>query len=174
MIIKAEIVNQPYSGEFEERIYDNESLWNSQNWTWIKFTDSDYNEWIGQFRGSAREVAISDIRQETLVLTSDYLFRLENANGDMIELERQPQYYNLTTSPGGDFILADYYRIDKIGTSLKNKEIISSPIEMDKIKFRKWINRKLEFTCDEFTNWDRHLVMEFDSDTLTIEIKNDQ
>ena len=33
MIENCEIVNQPYSGEFEERIYDNQSAWNSSSWT---------------------------------------------------------------------------------------------------------------------------------------------
>lgn len=173
MIKKAEIVNQPYSGEFEERIYDNESPWNSVSWTWIKFTDSDYNEWIGQFRGSPREVAVSQIENETLVLTSDYLFRLENESGNLIEFEAQPQYQNLTTSPTGGFILADYYNIDKIEKTLNKKISISSPIEMDMIKFKKWNDRKLEFTCDEFTNWDRHLLMELDCDKWTVEIKKE-
>ncbi|MDZ4146648.1 MAG: hypothetical protein U1C58_00035 [Flavobacteriaceae bacterium] len=173
MIEIVEIVSQPYSGEFDERIYDNESPWNSQSWTWIKFTNVDNYEWIGQFRGSAREAVISYIKKETLVLTSDYLFRLDNLNGNMIEFESQPQYQNLTVSPNGDFILADYYHIDKIGESLSNKVTISSPIEMDMIKFKNWNNRNLEFTCDEFTNWDRHLVMQLDCDKLTIEIKNE-
>lgn len=172
MIKKAEIVNQPYAGEFEERIYDNEGPWNSARWTWIKFTDSLYNEWIGEFRGSSREVAVSEIKGETLVLTSDYLYRLDNSNGNLIELEDQPQYQNLTTSPTGDFILSDYYSIELIDKTLTDKKYISSPIDMDMIKFKKWIDRKLEFTCDEFTNWDRHLVMELDADKLTIEIKN--
>lgn len=174
MIKKAEIVNQPYSGEFKERIYDIESPWNSSNWTWIKFTDSEYNEWIGQFRGSPRKVAVSEIKNETLILTSDFLLRLENVNGDVIEFEDQPQYHNLTTSPTGDFIIADYYKINVINSVLKETANISSPIEMDMIKFKQWNNRKLEFTCDEFTNWDRHLVMELDVDTLTIQIKNEQ
>jgi len=173
MIKKAEIVNQPYAGEFEERIYDNESPWNSASWTWIKFIGSEYNEWIGQFRGSPGKVAVSEINCETLVLTSDYIFRLDNICGDLIEFDDQPQYQNLTTSPTGGFILADYYNIDKIEKTLKEKISISSPIEMDMIKFKKWNNRKLEFTCDEFTNWNRHLVMELDADKLTIKIKNE-
>lgn len=49
-IIDCQIVSQPYSGEFHERIYDHQSPWNSQKWSWIKFTEEDYSEWIGQFR----------------------------------------------------------------------------------------------------------------------------
>lgn len=43
MIIEGQIINRPYSGEYEERIYDNNSPWNSQNWTSIKFTNEDYS-----------------------------------------------------------------------------------------------------------------------------------
>ncbi|RZK38619.1 MAG: hypothetical protein EOO90_21670 [Pedobacter sp.] len=51
MIIDAEIISQPYSSEFSEKIYDSESLWNSQSWSYIKFINEDYTEWCGQLRG---------------------------------------------------------------------------------------------------------------------------
>jgi len=172
MIKSAEIINQPYSGEFEERIYDNESPWNSQDWTWIEFTKTDSTNWVGQFRGSARKIAISYKTNETIVLTSDYIFRLNNETGNVKELEDQPQYHNLTTSPNGIFIFADYYRIERMITTLKDTEIIQSPIEMDMIEFKDWNGNILEFTCDEFTNWDRHLIMELDVNDWGIRIKN--
>lgn len=59
MIIDVNIVNQPLSGEYEEWIYDISSQWNSQKWTWIKFTNDDFYEWCGEFRGEARGVALS-------------------------------------------------------------------------------------------------------------------
>ena len=37
MICRAEHIEQPYSGEYIEKIYDITSAWNSGNWTWIKF-----------------------------------------------------------------------------------------------------------------------------------------
>ena len=172
MVKSAEIINQPYSGEFEERIYDNESSWNSQNWTWVKFTKTDFTKWVGQFRGSARKIAIPNKRNETIVLTSDYIFRLDNNTGNLIELENQPQYHNLTTSPNGTFIFADYYRIERMISSLKDTKTIQSPIEMDMIEFKDWKGDVLEFTCDEFTNRDRHLVMELNVNDWKIRIKN--
>jgi hypothetical protein len=172
MIIQAEIINQPYSGQFTERIYDNESAWNSQSWSFIKFTNDDLSEWCGQFRGFPRHVAISTRYNVVLVLTSDYLFQLDREYGNVIELEDQPQYHNLTTSPKGDFIISDYYNFEKITSSIKKSEPIQSPIQMDIIKFIKWDNSKLEFTCDEFCNWDRHLTMTYDDETNKIEIKN--
>lgn len=172
MILEAEIISQPYSGEYTERIYDNESAWNSQNWTFIKFTNTDYSEWCGQFRGFPRQVAISVPKSIILVLTSDYFYQLDLKTGDLTDLEDQPHYQNLTVAPNGDFILADYYNIEKITTSIKQKTLIESPIQMDIIEFKKWSGPKLEFTCDEFLNWDRHLTMIYDSQTNQIEIMN--
>ena len=172
MIIEAEILSQPYSGEYTERIYDNESAWNSQSWTFIKFTNDDYSEWCGQFRGFPKHVAISTLKNIVLVLTSDYLYQLDRETGNLTDLEDQPQYQNLTTAPNGDFILADYYNFEKVSTNIKQKTSIESPIQMDMIEFKKWDNIKLEFTCDEFLNWDRHLIMTYDSQTNKIEIKN--
>ena len=105
-------------------------------------------------------------------MTSDYLYQLDIDSGDLIEIEDQPQYQNLTVAPNGDFILADYYNFEKVTTSIKDKEPIESPIQMDIIEFKKWVNKKLQFTCDEFLNWDRHLTMTYDSETNKIEIKN--
>jgi hypothetical protein len=172
MIIEAEIISQPYSGEYTERIYDNESAWNSQSWTFIKFTNDDYSEWCGQFRGFPKQVAISTLKNIVLVLTSDYLYQLDLETGILTDLEDQPQYQNLTVAPNGDFILADYYNFEKVTTSIKQKTSIESPIQMDIIEFKNWENSKLEFTCDEFLNWDRHLIMTYDSQTNKIEIRN--
>ena len=172
MIIKAEIINQPYSGEFKERIYDIESPWNSQNWTFIKFTENDYSLWCGQFRGFPESVQVSTKNQIVLVLSSDYLIVLDSITGDIIEFESQPMYKSLILTPDDDFLIADYNNIDKITSSLKNKKNIESPIEMDFIEFKNWNSKTLEFTCDAFTQWDNHYLMEYDDQTETIKIKN--
>ena len=59
MIIKAEIIAQPYSGKYVERIYDIKNQWNSSEWTWIKFLSDDLVEWCGEFRGLPGNVVIS-------------------------------------------------------------------------------------------------------------------
>jgi hypothetical protein len=171
MIIEGDIINQPYSGDFDERIYDNENPWNSQGWTWIKFIKEDLTEWVGQFRGHPRQIATSNKLGQTIVLTSDYVFRLDNKTADVIEIESQPQYHSLTTAPDGTFVFADYYNIERFSDALKTMRKIETPIEMDMIKFMGWVEDKLLFTCDEFMNWDRHLTMELDSKTWTIEIR---
>lgn len=172
MIIEAEIISQPYSGEYTERIYDIESAWNSNSWTFVKFTNDDYSEWCGQFRGFPRQVALSIQHRIVLVLTADYLFQLDIDTANLTNKEDQPQYQNLTVTPNGDFILADYYMFEKVTTNIKEKELIESPIQMDSIKFKKWEDTKLLFTCVEFLNWDRHLTMEYNSETNKMEITN--
>ena len=172
MIIEAEIISQPYSGQYKERIYDNESAWNSQSWTWIKFINDDYSEWCGQFRGFPKQVAISEKNNLTLVLTSDYLYQLDRESAELMKLEDQTQFQNLSATPNGNFILADYYNFEKVTNDISKTEQIKSPIQMDIIEFKNWKGTKLEFTCDEFMNWDRHLTMEYDCETDEISIQN--
>ena len=171
MIIEAEIVSQPYSGEFDERIYDNESPWNSQSWTWVKFTNSDLHEWVGQFRGHPRKIAISKKLNKTIVLTSDYVFLLDNPTGDLIEIESQPQYHDLTVAPTGEFIIADSYHIDKIKDSLKGKESLNSPFEIDMIEFKNWNENNLNFTCNELMDYEKVLDMVVDANEWKIKNK---
>ena len=172
MIIKAEVMNQPQSGEYKERIYDISSPWNSQDWTWIKFTNDDLTEWCGNFRGFPRDVSVSKKYISVLVLTSDYLYRLDSLSKKLVEYESQPHYQNLTVTTLGDFILADYYNIEIIKSTLEDKISVDSPIKMDTIKFHGWSNNKLAITCDEFLNWDNHVELELDGETLEITLKD--
>ncbi len=170
MIIKAEIITQPYSGEFQDKIYDIPNSWTSQDWTWIKFTNNDLTEWCGNFRGFPREVAVSKKHNCVLVLTSDYLFKLD-FNGDLTEYESQPQYQSLTVSPSGDFIIADNYDIAIIKSTLAEKNFVYGPIKMDMIKFLNWSNNKLSITCEEFLSWN-HAELELDGKTFQIKVKD--
>lgn len=170
MVIEAEIINQPNSGEYKERIYDIVNEWNSQFWTFVKFIDEDYSEWCGQFRGSPRQIAVSLVNKSILVLTSDYLYHLNRENAELIEFEQNHQYHFLIATPNGFFVIADYYNLDKINGNIANKSTIEAPIQMDLIKFKNWNNTKFEFTCDEFLNWDNHLTMSYDCETNKIEI----
>jgi hypothetical protein len=79
-------------------------------------------------------VPISTPKPIVLVLTSDYLYQLDIATGNLTDLKNEPQYQNLTVAPNGDFILADYYNFEKVKTLI---EQIESPIQMDMIELRK-------------------------------------
>lgn len=171
MIIKVEIISQPYSGEFKERIYDIESPWNSQNWSFIKFTEDDYTDWCGQFRGFPLNAQVSLKNKLALILTSDYLFELDVETSDVIDFEDRPQYKSLSLTPNDDFLIADYMNVEKITSNIKEKRLIESPLEMDFSVFKNWSNNILEFTCDQFTQWDKHYLMEYNDSTETINIK---
>lgn len=174
MIIDAEIINQPDSGEYDERIYRIDTVWASEYWSFVKFTNDDSTQWCGQFPGFPKQVAISTIKNVILVLTSDYLFQADRVTGDLTYIEDQVSYQNLTVAPNGEFILADYYHLLRVITCIQEKELIKSPIQMDMIKFKEWESSKLEFTCYEFLNCnDRYLAMTYDCRTNEIEIKNE-
>jgi len=168
MIIDVEIISQPLAGEYEERIYDISSQWNSQNWTWVKFTNDDFSEWCGEFRGEPRGVVLSKKYNNILILTSDYLHQFDCLNEEIMEYEEQPQYQNLTVTPSGDFILADFYDIELIKTTIKDAKLLDSPIKMDMINFCKWSNNKLSIVCEEFLNWGNYVELELDGDTFEI------
>ncbi|MED5051287.1 hypothetical protein P9850_05340 [Anoxybacillus rupiensis] len=171
MITKAELINQPYSGQYKEKIYDISSPWNSQNWSWIKFTNDDLTEWCGNFRGFPRDVAISNKYNIVLVLTSDYLFKLDCFSEELVEYESHPQYRSLTVTPLGDFVLADYYDIEIIKSNLEDKIPVHSPIKMDNIQFYGWSNNKLSIICDEFLTGNHHVELELDGETFEITFK---
>ena len=78
----------------------------------------------------------------------------------------------MTVAPSGEFVLGYYYNISKIEKDIKEKIKIESPIEMDMIEFKDWNGNKLNFICDEFMNWERHLKMELDCENWKINIKN--
>ncbi|MCC8145747.1 MAG: hypothetical protein LIO93_04755 [Bacteroidales bacterium] len=170
MIIQAKIISQPQSGEYSERIYNIESPWNSQNWTWIKFTNEDLSEWCGIFRGDGNGVGISFKHNLIMVLTWDYLFLLDRVSGNIVEYERMPQYHSLTVSPLGDFILGYDYWISKYTTDLKNSVNIKSRSGVEFIKVLEWMSGWGEFTCDEFPLGEKHFLMEYDCETDKIAI----
>lgn len=172
MITGVEIINQPNSGQYKERIYDISSPWNSQHWTWVKFENEDFNGWCGEFRGFPRAVELSKKYKIVLVLTSDYLFKIDCHSGELTEYEPQPQYQSLTVTPSGDFIIADYYNIEIIKATLEDKMSVYSPIKMDNIKFDGWSNNTLSISCHEFLNWENHVMLELDGETFKITTKD--
>ena len=136
MIIDATIIAQPFAGEYKEKIYDIESEWKTQNWTFIKFINDDYSEWCGQFRGFPKNVAISEKFNTVLILTANFLFEINRNTNEIINFEEQPQYQNVISSPNGNYILIDYYNIFKVNKSISNIEIVKSKIQMDMIEFK--------------------------------------
>jgi hypothetical protein len=170
VIINAEISSQPLSGLCREVVYDIPNTWNSQNWTWFKFLNDDYDEWYGEFRGEPRNVAVSKKYNIVLILTSDYLYKLDCNTAKLLEYESQPQYKNLTAMPSGDFLLSDDYSIEIMNKSLDDKQLIQSPIGLDNIEFGVWNENILKISCEEFLNWDNHVELLFNCETMELTI----
>ncbi|GKX66434.1 hypothetical protein [Inconstantimicrobium mannanitabidum] len=90
------------------------------------------------------------------------MYQLDCLNGEIVEYKEQPQYQYLTVAPSGDFIVADYYGIELIKTTIKDMKLLDSPLKMDMIKFYKWIDNKLLIVCEEFLNWSNSVELELD------------
>ena len=93
-----EPVSQPYSGEYEERIYDIESCWNSPEWTWIRFVE-DTSIWCGEFRGKYIGATFSEMKGIIIVVTSDYIFIIDITTKEIIDSERNFEYCDVTCTP---------------------------------------------------------------------------
>ena len=170
MIHKAQIISQPDSGAYKEKIYDIPNIWNSQEWTWVKFYNDASDEWCGNFRGRPKDVAVSPTNNLILVLTSDHLYELNCINGKLRAYDKQTEYQCLTVSPSGDFILADFNDLYLIKTSFLERIPIHSAIDMYGIEFTGWNNGKLLIECEDLAT-DKKVKLEMDSDTLKVILK---
>ena len=162
MITQAVRIQQPISGMFQEKIYDIESSWNSDKWTWIKFTeDADY--WCGEFRGEYRGIGYSASLGICVVLTSDYLYIIDNYTHQMIYFEQHPQYIDLISTPEGDIFITDDYSIEKfVDNSINNIEIVVMPLNADYIRFKGLDGNAIRITCYEFLRWGEELELWYD------------
>jgi hypothetical protein len=172
MILRAMLINEPESGKYKERIYDISSTRNSTDWAWIKFVNDDLTEWCGNFRGFPRGVALSERHQIVLVLTSDYLFKLDVGTGDLLDFASEPGYRCLTVSPSGEFLAADDYHVSLLHPNLHDATSILNPIDVDMITFTGWNENKLSISCKEFLNIERALELELDSETYEVVLKD--
>lgn len=162
MIYKAEYIEQPYSGEYVEKIYDIESPWNSANWTWIKFFEED-GIWCGEFRGKYRAISISKKLGVVVVLTSDYMYVLDINTTEVIDSYSQPEYIDMTTSPLEDILITSGYSI-KMFTNNKvaDLEVIDTPVNPDDLKFIEWDGNILKMTCHEYLLWGKEIDLYLD------------
>lgn len=170
MVIEIEQIHLPKSGKYKEVIYDIKSTWNSQKWTWLKFTDDNYNEWCCEFRGEYRGHGLSNRDKCIYILTSDYLYLLDIVDGKLVKYEDRPEYQELTVSPLGDCIVASYYHLEVIDNNLNSILNIESMVPLDMIIFSEWIDNILLIHAYEFCNWDNHMKLSLDADIFELKI----
>lgn len=169
--MKAEIISQPISGEFEEIIYEIQSPWNSSFWTWVKFRKENGDEIVGQFPGVPKSVKISHSQNEILVLTSNHLYRLDGDNFDLIETDIQTECKGIEVSPKGEFVLHTYYNIMKMEYSINELIDIKLPFKMDSIKFKSWHGNLLEFECESvYERVKKNMILDVDCLTIFMEL----
>lgn len=165
MILRAEYVQQPYSGEYIEKIYDIKNPWNSSDWTWIKFTEED-EVWCGEFRGGCRGLSYSAKYEIIVVLTSDYMYVLDIHTSEIKEYYSQPEYVDITTSPFGEILVTDGYGIEMFTNSkIKDMESIVTPINCDSLRFVEWRENILRMNCFEFLAWGKEVELYLDFET---------
>ena len=166
MISKALHIQQPYSGEYTEKIYDIESCWNSSEWSWIRF-ENDNEIWCGEFRGKFRGVALSEKLQITVVLTSDYMYVLDSNTAEVIDYLSQPQYLDITITPLQDILITDSYGIEILkGNKLASIESIVMPIQVEDLQFEEYVGNCLRMTCYEFLAWDKRVELYLDCNSF--------
>ena len=166
MISRAEYIQQPYSGEYIEKIYDIKSPWNSTDWTWIKFTEEDAI-WCGEFRGKYRGVSCSTTLGIIVVLTSDYMYVLDIYGGEIMEYYSQPEYVDITVTPFGKILVTDGYGIEMIAnTKISDMENIVLPVNADNLKFVEWRENILKISCFEFLTWGKEIELYLNFETM--------
>ncbi|MGE7924888.1 hypothetical protein ACQKND_17135 [Viridibacillus arvi] len=84
--------------------------------------------------------------------------------------ETETIYQDLTVTPFGDFIIADYYNIEIIGETTNDRQLIYTPIAIDMIKFNGWSENKLSISCEELGIPDSKIALELDATTFEINV----
>lgn len=174
MIHSAKHIDQPYSGQYVEKIYDITNPWNSSHWCWVKFADNN-DEWCGVFRGKYIGVSISHKLGIVVVLTTDYLYILDINTAKMIDYDYHLNYTNITTSRDGDIVLTTGYSIEVIikeNDSIKTKNVLSVPFDTDNIKFIEWNEKILKISCCELYCSKNEVEIYLDVDSLTCNCNN--
>lgn len=160
-------IEKPYSGEFEEKIYDIKSHWNSGDWCWIKFDEGD-KVFCGQFRGKFIGFASSEKIGIIVILTKDYMYILDIDCKDLIEYERQPSYRQIIKTPFDDILISDGYSLKVFrGKNIESIKSIELPIKVDSLEFMDFDGKILKIQCEEFYNWQNKLILLFDCETFT-------
>lgn len=152
MIITAQTIRQPIAGSYKEMIFEAPS--SVEQWTWVKFEDAMYNEFVGQFPGASVTVALSENNELFYVLTDSFLFEVSRD-----DLKKYTCYdfwdtgstlKNVTFTPKGVTIFSDDYHIFTTNGSFESKQQIPLPFKLDMIQFQGWQENSLVIRAELF------------------------
>lgn len=162
-------ITQPLSGEYEERIFDIESHWNSSEWSWISFEEDD-EIWVGEFRGRFRGASFSEKLGIIVVLTADYLYILDLETKKITDYERMPQYCDITYTPFGDILMTDGYGLVVFkGKDISTLKNIVLPVNAYSLRFIGYDGNTLIMQCEELLNWDHAVRLFMDCASFDIQ-----
>lgn len=159
-------IEQPYSGEYTEKIYDISSPWNSSEWSWIQFEEEN-TVWCGEFRGSFRGAVSSEKLGIVVILTADYMYILDIHTAELVDFQSQPDFTDITVTPMGDILVTDGYGVETMSFHQQIKtESIVVPLHPDDLKFKEYHGNILKIICREFLVWDKEIELYLDCNTF--------
>lgn len=169
MLEKVTIIEQPYSGEYKERIYDIKGSSNSSDWTWVKFEEDNDYSWCGEFRGKSIGVAFSKKLGIIVILTSEYMYILDLKSKELIEYKKSSEYTGITCTPLEDIILSSLYGLDFFkGKTISSIDTIVLPVHTKNIKFLEYDGKILRITGTDAENESHQVKFVFDCENLSI------
>lgn len=152
MITQAQIVEQPIAGTYEEFVFN--ATESTEQWTWVKLVDEEYNETIGQFPGAPNQVALSLMHPVFYVLTDAFLFEIQREDPSRYTSydfwELGTMFKNVTITPEGMPIFSDDYQIFIFQESFETRHELTLPYEVDMIQFVDWNDHLLTIHAQEF------------------------
>lgn len=168
MLLSIEHISQPYSGEYEEKIFDIENNWNSSDWTWIRF-EEDTIIWCGEFRGKYIGATFSEPKGIIVVVTTDYIYMIDSMSKEIIDSKRNFECTDITCTPLGDVLLSSGYGLEILkGRTISSSEAVVLPVNADSLRFVKYRGNILEMSCYEFCNWSNSITLFLDCETLSV------
>lgn len=152
MIKQTQIVGQPISGTYKEYVYN--ATESTEQWTWVKLVDEEYNETIGQFPGAPNQVALSLMHPVFYVLTDAFLFEIQREDLTNYEFydfwDLGSTFKNVTFTPEGMPIFSDDYKIFTFQKSFETRHELPLPLDLDMIEFGDWNGHLLTIHAQEF------------------------
>ena len=173
MLLNIEQISQPYSGEYEEIIFDIESNWNSSDWSYtLSLHDAlpIYTTiWCGEFRGKYIGATFSVPKGIIVVVTTDYIYVIDIMSKEMIDSERNFECTDITCTPLGDVLLSSGYGLEILKErTISSCEAIVLPVNADSLRFVKYRGNILEMNCDEYCNWSNNITLFLNCETLCV------
>ncbi|MEP2772689.1 MAG: hypothetical protein ABJH05_11100 [Fulvivirga sp.] len=171
--MNADITYQPESGNSEEVYFEEPSVWNSQTWTWVKFEDSEFQDWFGSFRGEPfGHLAFSEISGHAIIPTSDATYIVDINKRELLKLiDSKYQIGHVTLAPDGQtFILASFCELFRTSINYDLIEI-QNQLDIDFVEFGSKTEDAVEFEYEEIGVWNRQKA-KIDTKNWGIELRS--